>query len=89
MHSKEDVAKKASLVNVCMLENSMFTVVGVAAGSAVSIKMRKVRPFIVGVTLGTLGDMTYGYLYSCRSFIDDYNKSKAAYEASKAGTEQS
>jgi hypothetical protein len=86
--SKEEMMKNASLVNTCMMDNSMMTVVGVVVGTAVSLRTKQWRPFAIGVTFGTLGDMVYGYSTSCRQHIVDYNKAKEKYEVAKLDIEK-
>ena len=74
--SKEEIGKKGAAVGECLLNNSMFFAVGLVAGSFISMKKKNVRPFVVAVGLGTLGDMCFGYCYSCRQLINEYEQAK-------------
>jgi hypothetical protein len=79
--TKEFLSKKGSEVGECLLNNSMFFAVGLAAGSFLSLRKKNLRPFVAYVSLGTMADMVYGYTTSCRPLINDYYAAKAAYES--------
>lgn len=73
----ETLKLKAKLVSTCMLENSMFFVVGCGVGLALGLQRKSLRPFVYSITLGTIGDMLYGYTMDCRPFIEDYQRAQA------------
>ena len=53
---KKEMAKHQDEVADCVFNrNSMFTVVGVGIGLATGLYRKSLRPFVVCVTLGTLG----------------------------------
>ena len=62
----------------------MITVVSVAAGLALGIRRRSYRPLVYAATIGTIGDMSMGYLSTCRDVIEDYEASLKAVAAEKA-----
>ena len=74
--SKEEISKKGAAVGECLLNNSMFFAVGLVAGSFLSVRRKNVRPFVVAVGMGTAGDMVFGYCYSCRQLINEYELAK-------------
>ena len=41
-------------VSNCLLENSMFVVVGLGIGTALSIQKKNLRPFVMGCTIGII-----------------------------------
>jgi len=67
---------QGQLVSACMLQQSMFTFAGVGIGLAFGLQRRNLRPFVISVTLGTIADATYAYMFSCRGIIDDFNKAR-------------
>ena len=66
-----------------MLEQTMGTVVGVAAGLAIGVSTKKVKPFLVLATLGSASDLAYGYYSACTDLIDDFNAAKKAHDEQK------
>jgi len=73
----KDEKQLAKMVSACMLENSMCFVVGCGIGLALGLQRKSFRPFILSITLGTIGDMVVGYTFSCRQLIEDYKRAKA------------
>ena len=78
--TKESLQEKGRLSSACMLQQSMFTVVGVGIGLAFGLRSKNVKPFLLGAFGGTLGDYGYGILYACKSVIEDYQKCKVEYD---------
>ncbi len=74
--SKEEIGKKGAAVGECLLNNSMFFAVGLVAGSFLSMRKKNLRPFVISVGAGTMGDMFFGYCYSCRGLINEYEQAK-------------
>ena len=62
----------------------MGTVVGVGMGTALALQRKNVKPFILLSFLGTVGDLAYGTMFSCRPLIDEMNKAYVAEAAAKA-----
>ena len=80
--SMDELSKDLSL---CYLQSSMFTVVGVAVGSALSMQKKNVRYLAVGAFFGTVSDAAYGFGYACRELQNDYQTARnAIYIQSKA-----
>ena len=58
MISKEELAKKGSAVGECLLNNSIFFAVGLVGGSFLSMRQKNLRPFVIAVGMGTLGNLS-------------------------------
>jgi len=75
-HKNIDVAFRRKLIgerlSACMLQQSMFTVVGVAAGMAISLRTKNTKYFILTSLMGTSADFLYGGMVECREIIDQY-----------------
>ena len=67
-------------VSSCMLDTSVFTVIGVGTGLVAFFRTRKKRHFVIAAAAGTVADMVYGYYGSCRPLRNDYDKCKASYD---------
>lgn len=80
MHSKEEISKKGVLVSQCMLDNSLYTVLGVFAGVAIFSRTRIKRHFVIAITAGTFADLLIGYHGTCRPLREDFELAKAEYE---------
>jgi hypothetical protein len=80
MHSKEEISKKGVLVSQCMLDNSLYTVLGVCSGVAIFSKTRIKRHFVIAITAGTFADLVIGYFGTCRPLREDFELAKAEYE---------
>ena len=79
MSGANDVSKESlsKAVSYCMLNNtSIFTAFAVIIGMGFGIKRKSFNPLILGGFLGSVGDFVYGYHYSCREIIQDYNAAK-------------
>lgn len=85
---KDEVSKKGAAVGECLLNNSMFFAVGLVAGSFMSMRRKNLRPFVMAVGMGTLGDMFFGYTYSCRPLINEYEQAKEQYKILQSSTEK-
>ena len=70
--------KLGSLVGACLLNNIIFTTIGVGIGCAVGLQYKKARPIVYGIMFGTMGDMVYGYTYTCADLIRDLKKCEKA-----------
>ena len=78
--TKSDLVKKGQAVSSCMLDTSVFTVLGVGAGLIAFFRTRKKRHFVALATVGTFTDMFYGYYGSCRHLRNDYENCKVSYD---------
>jgi hypothetical protein len=68
--------EKQIAVSNCMLEQTMGTVVGVGAGLAYGLSVKKLLPFVLITTAGSAADLAYGYYHACTDVIDDFNAAK-------------
>ena len=82
----EEVKAKGVAVSECMLSNSVCTIAGVGIGMFFGIRRKSLRPFVYAITLGSSGDLFYGYYGNCRESIADYNASKAIHAATQASS---
>jgi len=78
VNASDSLETKGMNVSNCMLEQSMGTVVGVAAGLAWGVSTKRIKPFVLLSTAGTAADLAYGYGVACTDLIDDYMAAKAA-----------
>ena len=78
--TKDTLQEKGKLSSACMLQQSMFTVVGVGAGLALALRTKNIKPFLLGAFGGTVGDYSYGLFYACKGVIEDYQKCKQDYD---------
>jgi hypothetical protein len=79
------LSKKGAAVGECMLNNSIGFAVGLVGGVFVSLQRKNPRPFIVAITAGTAADMLFGYCYSCRGLINEYEAMKLQFSADGKG----
>ena len=79
--TKEDVATKGAAVTSCMLDTSMFTVLGVGTGLAICLRTKSKRHFVYATAIGTVSDLFVGYYGSCRPLREDYLKCKESFES--------
>lgn len=75
---RQHVKVKGAEVGNCFLDQSVFFGVGLAIGSAISLKFKSARPFVYGVAFGTIGDAFYAYGSKCRDIMDELNACKQA-----------
>lgn len=80
MTTKEEVSSKGILVSQCVLDNNVYTVLGVLSGIGIFYKTKSKRHFVIAITIGTAADVITGYYGTCRVLRDDYEQTKAAYE---------
>jgi len=78
--TKKDLSDKAMQVSECMLGTYRCTIVSVIVGTFLGLRRKHVRPFVYAITLGTLGDIMYGYTNACRPLINDYERAKLEIE---------
>ena len=78
--TKEALQEKGKVSSACMLQQSMFTVVGVGVGLALGLRSKNIKPFLLATFTGTVGDYSYGLLYACKDVIEDYQKCKLEYD---------
>lgn len=71
----------------CMLEQYGGVTTGVGIGMLLGIRQRSMRPFIVGVTAGTLADLVMGYNGPCKEHFEKLNEAQKAYELAKVTEE--
>lgn len=74
--TKQDLSDKAMQVSECMLGTYRCTIASVIVGTFLGLRRKHVRPFVYAITLGTLGDLLYGYTNVCRPLINDYERAK-------------
>ncbi len=67
-------------VSECIFGQYTFTVLGVIAGTAFTLKKKTVRHFVLGSIYGTLADMGFGYCVRCRDHITAFDEAKRDYE---------
>jgi hypothetical protein len=82
----EPLKLKAERVSSCLLEQYYATAVGVGVGLAMSIQRKNVRPFIMGVMFGTIGDFLNGYYGPCRELREDLEAAKLAELSASSST---
>jgi len=68
----EEMKEKGMAVSNCMLEQTMGTVVGVAAGLAIGLRMKSVKPLILTSFMGSTADLGYGYYNACNAPIEEF-----------------
>ena len=78
--TKKDLSDKAMQVSECMLGTYRCTIASVVVGTFLGLRRKHVRPFVYAITLGTLGDILYGYTNACRPLINDYERAKLEIE---------
>lgn len=71
----------------CLLEQYGGVTTGVGVGMLFGLRQRSVRPFIVGVTVGTFADLVMGYYGPCKEHFDNLKEAQKAYELSKVADE--
>lgn len=67
----------------CMLDRYAVTTASVVLGTFLGIRKKNLRPFVSCVTIGTLGDLAWGYFYCCRDNIAQYMDAKRNFDAAK------
>jgi hypothetical protein len=67
-----ELKEKGISVSNCMLEQTMGTVVGVAAGLAIGLRTKSVKPLILTSFLGSTADLGYGYYNACDAPIVEF-----------------
>ena len=71
-------------LSACYLSSSMFTVVGVGIGTALSLQKKNVKYMALGAMAGTTTDAVYGFGFLCRDLSNKYQMARnAAYTESK------
>ena len=70
-------------VSNCMLDQTMGTVVGVAAGLAIGLRRKSVTPLILTTILGSTADLGFGYYNACSGVIEDFLIMKQARDDKK------
>ena len=78
--TKNDIVAKGGAVTTCMLDTSMFTVLGVGTGLALFLRTKVVRHFVIATAVGTCTDLFVGYYGTCRPLREDYLKCKENFE---------
>lgn len=58
----------------------MGTVVGVAAGLAIGIKTKSMKPLVGFGFMGSTADLAFGYFNACSDIIEDFITSKRDYD---------
>jgi hypothetical protein len=78
--TKEEVSRHGRLVSECLLSNYTCTVASVLVGMGLGIWKKNLKPFLIAITVGSVGDIFYGYTVNCRTYINEYEKAKRAFE---------
>lgn len=73
------LASKGKLVTACVLDNSIFTVVGVVGGTILGVRRRHFRPLVSFSLAGSFADLIFGYLVGCQAVIEDLKVSRAIF----------
>lgn len=81
--AEAELVAKGKLVSECLLNNSMFTIVGVAAGTVIGIRRKGFRPLVEYSLIGTMGDLYYGYRFKCVDVIEDVRLSREKFDQDK------
>ncbi len=66
----------------CMLSNNYFLVGGVALG-LLGLRRKKLFLFVMSSTTGLMADLAYGYYYNCKTYVEEFNTARVAYETFK------
>jgi hypothetical protein len=88
MKARENLKEKGKQVSKCMLEQFYGTTLGVAVGLIFGVRQRNLRPFVVGVTFGTLGDFIYGYSTGCRTVFEDFKRAESQLKLEELSKQQ-
>jgi hypothetical protein len=81
--SEAELARIGRSLSSCMLDRYAITTGAVVLGTVLGLKKKNLRPFVSCVTIGTLGDLAYGYFYCCKDNIREYMDAKAAFDLAK------
>lgn len=73
-YTKEEINALGRKVSECMLSNSWGLVVGITVGTALTVKRKNLRPFVVWTLFGSFADLVYGYTNSCRNVLNDWER---------------
>lgn len=81
--SEAELARIGRALSSCMLDRYAITTGAVAIGTFLGWRKRNLRPFVSAITIGTLGDLAYGYFYCCKDNIREYMEAKAAFDLAR------
>lgn len=59
-------------LSACVLEQYVFTVVGIGLGTGVGVYRRSLLPLVAFGSMGSLGDLAYGLGWACKGKFDAY-----------------
>ena len=76
--TKAILDQQNSQVTDCLLNNWTGLALGVAGGIYFGIRRRNIANFLIFVSAGGAGDFAYGYKYSCKDLITNYEATKKA-----------
>lgn len=81
--TEASLARMGRAVSSCMLDRYAVTTVSVLLGTFLGVRQKNLRPFVSCVTIGTLGDLAYGYFFCCKDLIGDYMEAKKSFDGMK------
>ena len=83
--SEADLVRIGRSVSSCMLDRYAITTSAVVLGTILGLRKKNLRPFVSCVTIGTLGDLAYGYFYCCKDIISEYMDAKELFDLARKG----
>jgi len=81
--TEAELSRIGRALSSCMLDRYAITTSAVLLGTVLGVRKKNLRPFVSCVTIGTLGDLAYGYFYCCKDNIREYMDAKAAFDLAK------
>ena len=71
MRKLEVVEKELSK---CYLSQFSFAIIGTIIGTIFGIRSKSLKPLVVGITGGSIGDYIYGKFYACKLIQEEYDE---------------
>lgn len=84
---KSELHAKGVLVSDCMLSQMLFTTVGVGVGLAIGLQKKSLRSFVIWASIGTVGDLIYGYNGPCKDHIKEFQMCQTKINLASSTTE--
>lgn len=70
--SQEELDALGTELNTCLMQQYIFTIVGLAVGTGVGIQRKSLLPLVGAGAVGSLGDLVYGLGKACKPQLDAY-----------------
>lgn len=70
--SETDLDRLGRDLSACVLEQYVFTVVGIGLGTGLGVYRRSLLPLVAFGAVGSLGDLAYGLGWACKGKFDAY-----------------